>query len=133
MPLYGPKFPLSKGNYDTFEVYDNLSDQISFFLKNLILTSPGENISDPNYGVGIRRYLFEQETGGLLGEISSEISRQIAIYMPYLIVNQVFVDASGSDIDSNTIVVSISYSINQVLSNQVFELNINPDASIGFY
>ena len=60
MPLFGPKWPLKKGNEDAFEMYDDVKDQISFYLKCLILTSPGENISDPGYGVGLRRFLFEQ-------------------------------------------------------------------------
>ena len=59
MPLFGPKWPLSQGNEDTFKLYDDVKQQINFYLKNLLLTSPGENISDPNYGVGIRQFLFE--------------------------------------------------------------------------
>lgn len=57
MPIYGPKWPLRKGNSDLFELNEDLKSQISFELKNLILTSPGENISDANYGVGIRSFV----------------------------------------------------------------------------
>ena len=49
MPLYGPKFPLSKGNQDAFELYEDIEQQIGFFLKNLILTSPGEKIRYGRY------------------------------------------------------------------------------------
>ena len=58
MPLYGPKFPLSKGNQDAFELYEDIEQQIGFFLKNLILTSPGEKISDPRYGEEYYYYEF---------------------------------------------------------------------------
>ena len=37
MPLYGPKWPLKKGNEDVFEMYDDVNQQISFYLKCLIL------------------------------------------------------------------------------------------------
>ena len=84
MPLYGPKWPLSQGNHDTFELYDDIKQQISFYLKNLLLTSPGENISDPNYGVGLRRYLFEQNLPSVRGSLSSSISVQLSTYLPYL-------------------------------------------------
>ena len=52
MPLYGPKWPLKSGNEDTFEMYKSVEQQISFYLKTLLLTSPGENLSDPVYGIG---------------------------------------------------------------------------------
>ena len=47
MKIFGPKWPLKRGSEDTYETYHNLKDQVNFYLKNLILTSPGENISAP--------------------------------------------------------------------------------------
>ena len=32
MPLYGPKFPLSSGNEDAFELYETVEGQIAFYL-----------------------------------------------------------------------------------------------------
>ncbi len=89
MPLYGPKFPLSAGNSDAFELYETVEQQINFYLKNLILTSPGENISDSNYGVGLRSFLFEQNTPDVYAEISSKVSSQISRYLPYLSISNV--------------------------------------------
>ena len=78
MPLYGPKWPLKSGTRDTFEVYDDIKQQINFYLKNLLLTSPGENISDSNYGVGLRSYMFEQNIDSVRASISSRIYSQIS-------------------------------------------------------
>ena len=111
MPLYGPKFPLSKGNHDTFELYDEVKGQISFYLKNLLLTSPGENISDPNYGIGLRRYLFEPNNSSTRQSISYEVSSQIRRYLPFIILEDAVVSADSSDLDSNSIRVKIIYSI----------------------
>jgi len=133
MPLYGPKFPLSKGNHDTFELYDEVKGQISFYLKNLLLTSPGENISDPNYGIGLRRYLFEPNNSSTRQSISYEVSSQIRRYLPFIILEDVVVSADSSDIDSNSIRVKIIYSIPGDALSQVFELEANPDTTIGFY
>ena len=133
MPLYGPKFPLSKGNHDTFELYDEVKGQISFYLKNLLLTSPGENISDPSYGIGLRRYLFEPNNSSTRQNISYEISSQIRRYLPFIILEDVGVSADSSDIDSNSIRVKIIYSIPGDALSQVFELEANPDTTIGFY
>ena len=133
MPLYGPKWPLSQGNHDTFELYDDVKQQISFYLKNLLLTSPGENISDPNYGVGLRRYMFEQNLPSVRSSISSRISSQISNYLPYLQVSNIQVGASAEEIDSNSMSIKIFYSIPGDVVQEVFELDMSPDNTIGFY
>ncbi len=133
MPLYGPKFPLSAGNHDTFELYDDVHQQINFYLKNLILTSPGENISDPRYGVGLRRFLFEQNLQSTRQEISSAISNQISKYLPYLTVSEIQVSASATEIDSNSLTIKIIYSLLGDEELQIFDLNTEPATTIGFY
>ena len=133
MPLYGPKWPLSQGNSDTFELYDDVKQQINFYLKNLLLTSPGENISDPAYGVGLRRFLFEQNVDSVRVTIVAAISSQISLYLPYLQVSDIQVGATAQEIDSNTLSVKIIYSIPGDVVQEVFELDMNPDNTIGFY
>lgn len=133
MPLYGPKWPLKKGNEDVFEMYDDVNQQISFYLKCLILTSPGENLSDPEYGVGLRRFLFDQNIGSTRDLISNSISSQISAYLPYIDLQDVSVTASPSEIDENSMSIRVSYYIPNNTVEQVFELNLNPDTAIGFY
>ena len=133
MPLYGPKWPLSQGNHDTFELYEDVKQQINFYLKNLLLTSPGENLSDPNYGVGLRRYMFEQNLESTRGSIASAISSQMSEHLPYLEVSDIQVGATAQEIDSNTLSVRIVYSIPGDVVQEVFELDMNPDNTIGFY
>ena len=133
MPLYGPKWPLSQGNSDTFELYDDVKQQINFYLKNLLLTSPGENISDPGYGVGLRRFIFEQNLPSTRNIIASTISSQMSTYLPYLQVSDIQVGATAQEIDSNTLSVKIIYSIPGDVVQEVFELDMNPDNTIGFY
>lgn len=133
MPLYGPKFPLSKGNRDTFEVYDDVNQQISFYLKNLILTSPGENISDPDYGVGLRRFLFEPNIDSIRDSISSEILTQASKYLPFITIEMVAVNASAQDVDSNSVNVKLTYQILGEDILQTFELETTPPTTIGFY
>ena len=133
MPLYGPKFPLSAGNHDTFELYDDIKQQIGFYLKNLLLTSPGENISDPSYGVGLRRFLFEQNTDSTRSTIASAISSQISRYLPYLTIESIEAGATSQEIDNNSMFVRIEYSIPGDVTQQIFELGLEPDTTIGFY
>ena len=133
MPLYGPKWPLTKGNRDTYELYESVEEQISFYLKNLILTSPGENISDPSYGVGLRRYLFENNTEVIRPVIESHITNQIRKHLPYLTLSEVIVGASDKEVDENTLNIRIIYSTPDDVITKIFDLDIKEKQSIGFY
>ena len=133
MPLYGPKWPLKAGNADTFELYDDINQQISFYLKNLLLTSPGENISDSSYGVGLRRFMFEPNLPSIRSSIAGAISSQISEYLPYLTVEDIQVNASAQEIDNNSLKVRIIYSIPNDAAQQIFELDLNPDTTTGLY
>ena len=107
MPQYGPVWPLKKGDQDTFEQYETPKDQINYYLKSLLLTNKGENLSDPIYGVGIRSYLFEQNTPDVAGSLEAEIRRQIRIYLPYLTIRNVEMGTTADDIDNNRIKIKI--------------------------
>ena len=133
MPLYGPKWPLKAGNADTFELYGDINQQISFYLKNLLLTSPGENISDSSYGVGLRRFMFEPNLPSIRSSIAGAISSQISEYLPYLNVEDIQVNASAQEIDNNSLKVRIIYSIPNDAAQQIFELDLNPDTTTGLY
>ena len=132
MPIYGPKWPLRKGNSDLFELNEDLKSQISFELKNLILTSPGENISDANYGVGIRSFLFEPNTPSSANIIKSKISSQISRYIPDIIVENVSVIARNADIDSNSLSISITYYFLSNTVSNIFTLDIGSNQA-GLY
>ena len=133
MPLYGPEWPLKSGNKDVWEMYEDLNQQINFYLKNLLMTSPGENISDQNYGVGIRQFLFEQNVESIRSSIATRISTQIAIYLSYLSVVDIQVGASSQEIDANSMYVRIVYTVPNDVNQQVFQLDLTPDTTIGFY
>ena len=133
MTLYGPMWPLKSGNADTFEMYSSIEQQIGFYLKNLLLTSPGENISDPSYGVGIRRFIFEQNLDFVRSSIESAISSQISIYLPYLDLVEIETIASSEDVDSNFMTIRVTYGIPGDVTQKVFELDLKPETTIGFY
>lgn len=60
MPIYGPKWPLKIGNEDTYDLNTTMVEQVNYNLKCILLTSPGENISDAGYGVGLRLFCLNQ-------------------------------------------------------------------------
>ena len=54
----GVAFPLDETNM--FKGTKTLSAQIKSNLINLLLTQPGERVNQPNFGVGLKNLLFEQ-------------------------------------------------------------------------
>jgi len=79
-----PKFPiqvdLGEGIVPIKE--DNLTEVVKFQLKNLILTRPGEKMSDADFGVGLSNFLFSQHTARVPA-IKSRILQQINRYCNY--------------------------------------------------
>lgn len=57
-------------------------------LRSLLHSEKGEFLSDPFYGIRLKRYLFEQNTGILKDIIIDEIYTQIALFMPQLKVQR---------------------------------------------
>jgi phage baseplate assembly protein W len=78
------KLPLQKDKKFGFLLNTTYEDMILQNLKNLALTSPGERVWDPKFGVGLRRYLFELQSGEINVELAMKINEQVETYMPFI-------------------------------------------------
>ena len=56
---YGPSLPFGPSESDVVAPVTELEEQIELDLTSLLLTSPGECIDDPDFGVGAQRFLFD--------------------------------------------------------------------------
>ena len=106
--IKSPFFPFKFNNNMGFENYQSDKDVIRFHLTNLFLTNPGEKISDANYGVGVRRYLFENLTEGLVNNLEDEITDQVKLYLPYIKIIDMNIIPEPED---NKLAVSLKYEI----------------------
>jgi phage baseplate assembly protein W len=79
-----PKLPLSYDPSDGYALNKTYEDMIKQNLKMLILTNPGERVMIPNFGVGLRNFLFEPYTIDTLASIKSRIESQVSDYMPFV-------------------------------------------------
>ena len=113
MPGLSPKLPLTIDPEDGFALNKTHVQLVKQNLKMLVLTSPGERLMIPDFGVGIRRYLFEQKSSDVYADIKSNISRQISKYMSFLKVNLIEIkDLDGElGLRDNGISIKISYEI----------------------
>jgi phage baseplate assembly protein W len=92
---YSPALPLRPDSVDGFyKLTKTLGEVTQQNLKMLILTTPGERIMHPEFGVGARNYLFDQ-TANTYQELNVEIVSQVRKYIPYIeIVDVVLYDVN---------------------------------------
>jgi len=87
----------------------------AFLFENILLTSKGELLSDPNFGVGLRAFLFEPQNS--FNDLQFIISEQLATYAEGIEI--IDVNVNTANLDMNSVSVSIKY--------------LNPDKTIQEY
>tara|TARA_R110000851_G_scaffold322382_1_gene488387 strand:+ start:2321 stop:2710 length:390 start_codon:yes stop_codon:yes gene_type:complete len=113
MPYLSPRLPI---NRNLITGYDLISDYVTLVkqnLKNLLLTVPGEKMMNPDFGIGLKRFLFENDNPTIYDSVATRIREQINKYLPYLeITDIVFNSASqNSSSEPNTLYVQVEYRI----------------------
>jgi phage baseplate assembly protein W len=84
-----PKLPIRKDPIDGFSLNKTIPEAVHQNLKNLFLTAPGERIMDPDFGVGLRNYLFEQNVSEVHEIIKKVAIEQVKKYMPFVILRRI--------------------------------------------
>ena len=125
-----PQTPLKineeTGAYSEYPLTD-LTKVVDQNLKMVLLTCPGERIMLPNFGVGMRNYLFENETTinrgfGNLPPLRQSILSQVATYIPYITIQEL--EIGGSQYD-NVLSVKIKYSVDNSSTSSEFTLTVS--------
>tara|TARA_Y100000296_G_C4950734_1_gene146085 strand:- start:16 stop:423 length:408 start_codon:yes stop_codon:yes gene_type:complete len=84
-----PALPLRKDDIDGYQLLKSYRDVAHQNLKMLILTIPGERIMDPEFGVGLRTYLFRHNNAATYGDIDTKVRSQVASYLPYIEIKKI--------------------------------------------
>ena len=84
-----PKLPLDLDQTDGYRLTKTIKETVQQNLKMIVLTSPGERIMDPSFGVGLRNYLFKNAEEGLYGQISSKIRTQVQKYLSFIRIDEI--------------------------------------------
>jgi len=97
-----PKLPLYIDPVDGIALNKTLKQMTRQNLKMIILTSPGERIMYPKFGVGLRRYLFMNNTQSTLSDINRKIEEQVRTYLPSVRIRSIkFLSENGEEIRSS--------------------------------
>jgi phage baseplate assembly protein W len=116
------RLPLSLDDTDGFGMLKTIRDTIRQNLKMLILTEPGERIMEPQFGVGMKRYLFENFSDDVYSQIDARIREQVSIYIPDIAIRRI--NFYLIEPDSNNISFRLEYSIPSIAVTDLLEFTI---------
>lgn len=117
----GIKLPLN--NINIFTPTTTTLDTVKTNLINLMLTEKGERFMKPSYGVGLRRFLFEQNIESVQDEIGYVIRTEAQKWMPSIEILEVNVEQS---IDSYLIEIELKYSIKGTPLTDTVNITLQP-------
>ena len=95
-------------------------DAIKNNLVNYFLTNPGERPGNPEFGAGLREFIFTQITDDNLDFIKEDIQEKLSVYFPRVVVEDLGI---SSDNDRNQITVSIKYYVANTGISDDLQLN----------
>lgn len=123
-PLYPLRIDPSSGPYMSVSGPEESLKQDFIFL---LQTIPGEWPMNPDLGVGLSTYLFEDSKSLELSDIEENIRRQLRKYLPNISLTRAVFETDISDQGDNIAILRITYSIPDLgLSDELSFSLINP-------
>ena len=112
------------GAYNLNTTFEQLAIQN---LKMLILTNPGERMMDPEFGVGIRNFLFELNINTTYAAITTAVQTQVQKYLSYISINdiQYSIPENNPDLFPNDLSMTIRFTIVPLQKSTVLQIQQN--------
>ena len=109
------------GAYNLNTTFEQLAKQN---LKMLLLTNPGERMMDPDFGVGIRKFLFQLNINTTYADITTAIQSQVQSYLPYISINdiQYSIPEDNPDLFPHDLSVIINFTIVPLQTTTVLQI-----------
>jgi len=122
---FGPKLPVTTSDEgDGYALTKTAKEAIKQNIKMLILTCPGERVMHPNFGVGLRKFMFRPLIGDTFDKIATRTREQVANYMPYINFDGIYFTTSEEDytLDDNAIRMRVVYHIPAIGESDSIEI-----------
>jgi len=119
-PNVGVGLNLPFSSPQVFQSNYTSQDAIKANIINYFLTEPGERCDNPNFGGGLRSFIFEQISNNTLDGVEENISEKISNQFPTITLKAI--EVLGIE-DENIIRVIIKYSIPQQGVSDEIEIN----------
>lgn len=101
-----------------YKTTKTLKQAVAQNLRLLFLTNPGERVMDLYFGIGIRKFLFENISTDTISRLKERIRTQILKYLPYITIFGI----SVTQPKDNYLHVKMDYSIQGISEKSFFEL-----------
>ena len=126
-----PKLPLMRHPEDGFALNKNYNSMIIQNMKMLVLTSPGERVMIPDFGVGLKNFLFENIGESTFKDIRAKIIEQTREYMPFVRIIDIQINPISEGFADNNLTnyisVKIKFSVDMLELISEFEINVSQD------
>jgi len=114
--------PLTYANQDgPYLTTKTLKQAVLQNLKMLFLTNPGERLMDAQFGIGIKRFLFENITTSIVQKLDERIRTQILKYMAFVSIVKIDIVQPTQE---NALYISMQFNIQGVSEEVLFNLNV---------
>ena len=101
----GVRFPLDHSQEGFFYKTKTILEQAKSNMRNLLLTSKGERVMQPEFGSTLTDVLFNQGVD-VENQIDEAIREAVSNWLPYIIINEINMFQQGNQVD-----VSIDFSV----------------------
>jgi phage baseplate assembly protein W len=122
MSAFGVKVPIMVDSGDGFTMLKTIRSTIKQNFKMLLLTNPGERVMVPDYGVGLKRFLFENYHSVTEDQVRTRITDQVSRYLPLVNIDEILV--TSVNMGGAGLSVQISYSIQELGTQDILEFTI---------
>ena len=84
-------------------------------IRNLLNTNEGERIFQPQLGLDLRKYLFEQITPESIAMVQDSIVKKIAYWLPFVTITDMRILTSDNDTDvgANSMLIELLFTIQE--------------------
>ena len=120
----GLSLPLKNGDGGFFEQNFTSYNQAKSNLKNLLLTKKGERIAQPQFGSGLQSLLFEPIDSEFENKITDTITESVEKWLPYITIQDIFIDISDSNKDRNKVNVELKFRVGEAISLQTITFTL---------
>ena len=93
-------------------------------LKNLILTSKGERVMQPDFGCMLDGIIFEPNTDVIVRKIQDGLEEDIKFWLPYIIVDNIHVNRTP---DQHIVDVILDFRVTEKGANTEIKIIIGPN------
>ena len=105
-------FRKSNGKEGYFASTSTTIEAVKNNIRNLVNTHQGERLMQPNLGLNLRNYMFEQFTDETLLSIQNDIVDTFVVWLPFVEVRDIQISMNENDsIGKNTMSINIVFNI----------------------